>query len=97
MGVSVVECVLGSCTMDLGGNVMVESNQKIDSWTGVSSLCGSATLQERQCRTLQQQLLLAGIPCLWIGLLIGYNLHILLLSLNTIVIPSIARPYVFFL
>jgi hypothetical protein len=47
MGVSVVECVLGICMMDLGGNVMVESNRKIDSWTRVSSLCGSATLEER--------------------------------------------------
>jgi hypothetical protein len=39
--------------MDLGGDVMVESIQKIDSWAGVSSPCGSAALLEQQCRTLQ--------------------------------------------
>jgi hypothetical protein len=42
--------------MDLGGEVMVESNWKIDSWVEESSSCGNATLQERQCRTLQQQM-----------------------------------------
>jgi hypothetical protein len=38
--------------MDLEGDVMVESNGKIDLWAEALSLCGSAALQKRQCRTL---------------------------------------------
>jgi hypothetical protein len=78
--------------MDLGGDVMVESNQKIDSWAWMSK-----PLQYSSAAPSSSSWMVAGIPYLWIGLLIGYNLHIFLLSLNTTVIPSIARPYVFFL
>jgi hypothetical protein len=76
--------------MDLGRDVMIESSQKIDSRAEAPSLCSSAA-------PCSSRLLIARIPYLWIGLLIGYNLHILLFSLNTTVIPSIARPYAFFL
>jgi hypothetical protein len=90
-------CVLGSSMMDLGGDMMVESNQKINSWVEASSLCGNAALQEWHAAPCGNRWLVARILCLWIYFLIGYNHHILLLSLNTTAIPSIARPYVLFL
>jgi hypothetical protein len=39
--------------------------------------------------------LVARILCLWICFSIGYNHHILFLSLNTTIIPSITRPICF--
>jgi hypothetical protein len=37
-------CVLGSSMMDLGGDMIVESNQMINSWVEASSLSGNAAL-----------------------------------------------------
>jgi hypothetical protein len=42
--------------MDLGGDVMIESSQKINSRVEAPSPCSSATLQWRQRHTLQQQI-----------------------------------------
>jgi hypothetical protein len=50
-------CVLGGSMMDLGGDLMVESNREIDSWVMMPSLCGSAA-------PYSSYLLLAEMLCL---------------------------------
>jgi hypothetical protein len=48
-------CALGSSIIDLEGDVMDELSWKIAPWVEVHTPCNNAALQERQCRTLQQQ------------------------------------------